>query len=139
MLLLFDLRKAFDMVNRDVLFDILRKRCKNDQDNFMVSFIEVLYRHGTLKIGEHIVVTTKEVPQGSLISSCLFKIYLEEALLQLPTWNKMIELDKLKALADDLLVSCNEPSTASMLIKELEEIDSNLGLNLNKKKSVILS
>ena len=51
----------------------------------------------------------------------------------------MIELEKVKAYADDLLVSCNEPSTANTLIKELEEVDSSLGIILNKSKSVILA
>ncbi len=36
-------------------------------------------------------------------------------------------------------MSCNEPSTANTLIKELEEIDSSLGLILNKQKSAILA
>ena len=51
----------------------------------------------------------------------------------------MIELEKVKAYADNLLVSCNEPSTANALIKELEEVDSSLGIILNKSKSVILA
>ncbi len=92
MMLLFDLKKAFDMVNRDVLFEILRKRCINERDHHLVSLIEILYRHSVLRIGDHAVQTNKGVPQGGVISPYLFNIYLEEALLKLPTWKRMIEL-----------------------------------------------
>ncbi len=51
----------------------------------------------------------------------------------------MIELNKVKAYLDDLLVSCNDPSTAIALIKELDEIDPKRGLILNKAKSVIIA
>jgi len=126
-------------VNRDVLFEILRKRCVNERDHHLVSLIEILYKHSVLKIGDHAVKTNKGVPQRGVISPYLFNVYLEEALLKLPTWKKMIELKKVKTYTDDLLVSCNEPSTANTLIKELEEIDSSLGLILNNFKSVILA
>ena len=69
----------------------------------------------------------------------LFNIYLEEALLSLPTWNQSIQNDVVRAYADDLLVACDELSTVTKLIQELEEVDASYRIILNKRKSVILN
>ncbi|MFN9905931.1 MAG: hypothetical protein ACK56F_07375, partial [bacterium] len=41
--LLVDLTKAFDCVKRDLLFDILWKRAKNDSEKCLVQLIYALY------------------------------------------------------------------------------------------------
>ncbi len=74
-----------------------------------------------------------------MISPLLFNIYLEEALLSLPTWNQSIQNDLVRVYAEDLLVACDELSTVTKLIKELEEVDASYRIILNKKKSVILN
>jgi ABC-type hemin transport system ATPase subunit len=44
-LLLVDLEKAYDRVNRRLLFEILRKRCKNQQETQICALIEELTYH----------------------------------------------------------------------------------------------
>ena len=75
-LMLIDLKKAFDYVNRMKLFQILYARCRSDQDRHLVKLIELLYKQNFIQIGEHYVETSAGVPQGGVISPLLFNIYL---------------------------------------------------------------
>jgi len=79
--LLVDIKKAFDSVDKELLFSILRTRCRNDSQHRLVDLIESLYRDNLLIITDQEIKTTASVPQGGILSPLLFNIYLEEALL----------------------------------------------------------
>ena len=46
--LLVDLQKAFDSVDRELLWDILEKRCKNDSEKAIVKLMIKLHRESTI-------------------------------------------------------------------------------------------
>ena len=79
--LLVDLIKAFPSINRDVLFDILWKRTRNEKEKHLIKLIGVLYRTTWNMIGDASVETKMGVPEGGILSPLLFNVYLEEALL----------------------------------------------------------
>ena len=51
--LLVDLQKAYDSVDREILWEILEKRCKNDGEKAMVKLMMKLHRESTIQVGEH--------------------------------------------------------------------------------------
>ena len=78
--LLVDLQKAYDSVDRELLFKILRSRAKNDTEEHLLSLIEELHRTSLIEVGTSTLVAEMGLPQGSVLSPLLFNIYLEEAL-----------------------------------------------------------
>jgi hypothetical protein len=78
--LLVDLQKAYDSVDRELLFRILRDRAKNEMEGHLLSLIEELHRTSLIEVGTSTLVAEMGLPQGSVLSTLLFNIYLEEAL-----------------------------------------------------------
>ena len=60
--LLIDLQKAYDSVDREILFDILRKRARNSREQLLVSLIEELHRTSLIEVGTSTVVAEMGLP-----------------------------------------------------------------------------
>ena len=60
--LLIDLQKAYDSVDREILFDILRKRARNSREKLLVSLIEELHRTSLIEVGTSTVVAEMGLP-----------------------------------------------------------------------------
>ena len=82
--LVVDLQKAYDSVDREILFEILKKRARSNKEEFLISLIEELHRTSIIEVGTSTVVAEMGLPQGSVLSPLLFNIYLEEELRTSP-------------------------------------------------------
>ena len=134
-----DLQKAYDSVDRVVLWKLLRQRFKNQQERSLVVLIVKLHNESTIQVGTHNMIAEMGLPQGSVLSPVLFNVYLEEAL---KSSNKLEEVRRrgdLLAFADDMLVMSNSQSEIEMIINELATLNVRWNLRLNKKKSEILT
>ena len=60
--LLIDLQKAYDSVDRQILFDTLRKRARNSREQLLVSLIEELHRTSLIEVGTSTVVAEMGLP-----------------------------------------------------------------------------
>ena len=137
--LLVDLQKAYDSVDREILWRILKKRCKSQQERSLVELIMKLHNNSIIQIGSHNMSAEMGLPQGYILSPVLFNVYLEEAL---KTSRKLEEVRKrgdLLAFADDMLVMSNNQHEIEMVISELAKLQDDWNLRLNKKKSEILT
>ena len=79
------------------------------------------------------------LPQGSILSPVLFKVYLEEALKSSRKLEELRKRGDLLAFADDMLVMSNSKPEVEQAIEELATLNTNWNLRLNKKKSEILT
>jgi retron-type reverse transcriptase len=137
-ILLVDIKKAFDSVDRKLLFSILRKRCKTQEQYHLVSLVESLYAENVLIIGDQEIRTSAGVPQGGILSPLLFNIYLEEALMSNPILSQCILSDRLRAYADDLVITFDSKENLKAAVEAIEALGS-WNLKLNKSKSIILT
>jgi hypothetical protein len=59
---LVDLQKEYNSVEREILFDILKKRAKSDKEELLVSLIEELHCTSFIEVGTTIVVVETGLP-----------------------------------------------------------------------------
>jgi len=60
--LLIDLQKAYDSVDRNLLFRIMRSRCKNNSDHQLVGLIEKLHLNFIIEVGTSSLVAEMGLP-----------------------------------------------------------------------------
>ena len=137
--LLVDLQKAYDSVDRVILWKLLHKRCKTQPEKTLVELIEKLHNDSTIQVGAHSMNAEMGLPQGSILSPVLFNVYLEEALKSSKKLVELIRRGDLLAFADDMLVMSDSQHEIEQVIEELAVLNVKWNLRLNKKKSEILT
>jgi len=90
-----------------ILWKLLKKRCKNQQEKSLVELIIKLHNDSTIQVGTHTMLAEMGLPQGSILSPVLFNVYLEEALKSSRKLEDMRRRGDLLAFADDMLVMSN--------------------------------
>ena len=160
-ILLIDMSKAFDTVNRSKLLNILKEILNNNEMRLMdilISDVKLQVRVGA-ELGKEIT-TNIGVAQGDCLSAVLFILYLSKAIKPMPLpieedysdrnlWSAldwMIPKDKLNInidlkYADDLTFVRSEKAKINTVKREiaqqLEEAD--LTENTDKREEIIVS
>ena len=111
--LLVDLKKAFDMVDRSKLYDILKQRSALSDPSFKL--LTFIHSNSTVSIGSHMTQTTKGVSQGSLISPLLFNIFIATLLQPLS------DIGLTLGFADDISCSLPNQQLLEMAIQKVED------------------
>jgi retron-type reverse transcriptase len=78
--MLIDLQKAYDSVDRGLLWTLLKQRCRDESELKLVKLISRLHSESDITIGGHSINAEMGLPQGSILSPVLFNVYLEEAI-----------------------------------------------------------
>ena len=105
--LLIDLQKAYDSVDRVILWKLLKDRCKSHKEKSLVELIVKLHNESTIQVGTHSMSAEMGLPQGSILSPVLFNVYLQEAFKSSRKLEDMRKRGDLLAFADDMLVMSN--------------------------------
>ena len=105
--LLVDLQKAYDSVDRLILWRLLKQRCKSQQEKVLVDLIMKLHSDSTIQVGSYSINAEMGLPQGSVLSPVLFNVYLEEALKSSQKLEDVRKRGDLLAFADDMLIMTN--------------------------------
>jgi hypothetical protein len=79
-----DLRKAFDSIRKDRLFELILNRCKDEEDRVLVDLIIQIHGNTSVELGQEKMQANKGVTQGGVLSPFLFNLYLHEALKSSP-------------------------------------------------------
>ena len=83
----------------------------------IVSIIESLFSRSKILYGDELFDALRGVPQGSVLATLLFNVYLEDALMSNPVLKAFIDRGSLIAYADDMLVMLNSAVETKMCVK----------------------
>ena len=116
-----------------ILWKLLRKRCKTQQEKSLVELIVKLHNDSTIQVGAHSMNAEMGLPQGSILSPVLFNVYLEEALKSSKKLEELRRRGDLLAFADDMLVMSNSQPEVEQVVNELTKLSDDWNLRLNKR------
>ena len=145
-LLALDLKKAFDMVDREYLIKVLKGM--NFGENF-ISYINCIFKgnfstivtNGVRELGFSI---ERGVRQGDGVSALLFIIALQPLMNTIKNDNRIRGIKigdkniKLELLADDTTVYIKDERDAEVVLEIFAEFTKVSGLTINEDKSKIL-
>ena len=147
-LMSLDQKKAFDLVDRDFLFRVMKGFNFNTE---VLKMVRTLYQNTTtsVQINGHLsedIILQRGVRQGCPLSPSLYVIYVESFLLYIHsqaafrgiplTTNKVA---KVTAYADDLLFFCQDNADVEYIFSFFDHIRQATGSELNRAKTQLLA
>ena len=142
-----DFRKAFNVINRDLLYCALRESGIHGR---MLSLVKEMYTgtNNIIRLNDEFTdefVSTNGVLQGNNLSPTMFSIYINSLLLELrkneigvciDTSNK--ELVNVLAYADDIVLVAENEQDLQKLLKLVEDWCTKWRISVNKTKTKII-
>ncbi len=138
-----DFTKAYDSIKRGKMIEILMENKINPE---CIDFISKVYCNDKtiVELGEEeevVIDVTSGIRQGCTVSTSLFKLITFKIIQKIEELNKGYRDDKYNITslfyADDGMLLANNIENAKAVIKELEEVGKEMGLEMNKEKSSI--
>ena len=133
-LLLIDIKKAFDSINRKKLKEMIQTDFKEKEQRLLIDFIDI-YDNISLNILDEEINPTKGGPQGSSIVPLLFCYYINNAI-------KNCKLDipfKLQLYADDIIAQGKTIEDLNIIYNKLKQELGKINLTINSDKCEIIS
>ena len=132
-ILLIDLKKAFDYVDRTILREKINKDGKiNEINKSLLNNILTIYESININILGDIIEPTRGVPQGSVYGPILITYYINNILANLQ--NKYKNKINIQAFVDDIAIQAEEKETIQEAFNELIVEIANLKMEINTKK-----
>ena len=133
-LLFLDLKSAYDLVNRTMLYGIIKNQ--NILDAKELQMLKFFHSNMVIKLGNSICYTETGVPQGSAVSPLLFNIYIDKLLSKIK--GALGESIDCYGFADDILISSHSLGSIQRSIALCRDWCKEFSMSLNEKKSGIL-
>ncbi|MGH8567865.1 MAG: group II intron reverse transcriptase/maturase [Gammaproteobacteria bacterium] len=129
----FDIHRAFDELDHDLLMRAVRKHVK---ERWAVLYIERWLKAPFAKEDGMIVQRSKGVPQGSVIGPVLMNLFMHYGF---DRWmQELHHYCPFARYADDAVVHCKTEKQAQFMLRVIGERLGQCGLQLNLKKSGIV-
>ena len=139
-----DIEKAYDTVNREVMWEIMKRAGIEEKiirvlKSLYTDTVDVFYL-GDLEIDE--VKSERGLRQGCTLSPLLFSLYLEEFTRRVKGTGLGIKIGEdlltLLLFADDIILVAESPEDLQKLLKEVEVFSKDVKMKFSTEKSKIM-
>ena len=130
-----DFRKAFDSIDRKLLYQLLWDNAKSNEEKYMFKLIYDIFSNTTLEYNNAQIKTSKGVFQGSVLAPLLFNFYLDHALKSNDVLRNAINNGSLYAFADDIVIKFSTQIQLNWYIDALKSIESTFKLKIHPGKT----
>ena len=137
-ILLIDLKKAFDCVDRK----ILKEKINNDNNineinKALLNNILTIYDSININILNDIIEPTRGVPQGSVFGPIFFTYYVNNLITNIQ--NKYKDKINIQAFIDDIALQAEDTNTIQEAFNDINEEISKLNMEINTKKCELIT
>lgn len=137
---LIDASKAFDKINREILFEKLYKIIDKKLWVALYEYYNNSYGYVTLNgLRGDIFRTTIGVKQGGPLSPKLFSIYVEDLIYELLECNDICQINGIKCgvimYADDLTILCESPKGLNICLDICDKYGKKCDIKYNAEKT----
>lgn len=130
-IIFYDLKSAYDMVNRTTLYRIVQE--KQILEPKKLQLLQFIHGNMEVSMGNKSCKTGKGVPQGMMTSPMLFNVFMESLLERLTS-----DKTRVLAYADDIAIACEDLDSLMKAHEIMEEWCEVNDMKINKIKSGIL-
>ena len=134
-IVLIDITKAFDTVNRNILRHKIEALPQSTPKQLMYDILDI-YDLININISNTIIHPTRGVPQGSVFGPLFFLIYFNDILTT--TANKFKEAN-IQAYIDDVLIQSESIETARKAFNLMEKLIRENKMHINISKCELIS
>ena len=137
-LLFVDFQKAYDVVPRDKLIDVLKI---NGCGKFMLRIIQAMYKCTKSVLKSAVIITTAGIKQGSPSSCYLFIIYINEMVKMMRRrlqQDGFLGLLHMLLLMDDTVLLATNREMCMEKLKVIVDYCEEFGMKINMKKTKFL-
>ena len=139
-----DIEKAYDTVDREVLWEILHRMGLEDK---VVNIVKSLYNNtsaeyslGDIKVEE--IRSRRGLRQGCTLSPLLFSLFMEEFTRRIKKLNLGIrigeELLAILLFADDIILLAETPEDLQRLLREVDRFSRDVNIKFSAEKSKVM-
>ena len=137
-MLLIDLQKSYDSVDRQKLLNIIDSRARTESDKRISHLIRMLHENNEIMVGQEMINLNFGIAQGSVLAPYLFNIYLEEALNSCDVFKELIVRKDLLAYADDITMFTKNDMEIGRVVQGFRQMEQLFNMRINLKKCEIL-
>ena len=135
-ILLIDLKKAFDMVNRKILqSDIINKFKISDTTKILLNITKI-YDNINIQVEQEKIHPTRGVPQGSVFGPTLFLIYIDDILKQIEQ-NQKIHIQAF--IDDDIAIASNDILELQNTFNKIKSLIKQKSMEINSQKCELIT
>ena len=134
-IILIDLKKAFDMVDRKILKNIIENKIENQIIKKITLNIIELYDTININIEGNDIYSTRGIPQGSAHGPLFFCMYIDEIL------DNINKIDNIhcQAFIDDIVLLSNDKQLLKDSFENIIQDLTKLKMELNMQKCEYIS
>ena len=134
-ILLIDLKKAFDLVDHNILLQSIEETIKDQNDKLILKNIFKIYKSININIEDTDIHSTRGVPQGSVFGPTMFLLVIDDLMNKLQSYHNI----HIQAFVDDIAIAGKETKNLQQAYNIIKKIITQKSMEINVDKCELIT